>query len=563
MMTVLSANNFFTGLPFFANTKKRLYSLFFLPSVKTLHTASKPDVIVIGAGLAGVVFARLMAESGRKVVVIEKRPHTGGNMHDENINDIFIHSYGPHIFHTNNFRVVEYLKQFSEWYDYKHHVLGRINNQFVPIPFNFTSIDMLFDKQKAEKLKTLLLAYFKEDDRISVFDLLKHDEPALKEFGQFVYEKIFKNYTAKQWGIPVDKVDISTINRVPVVTGYDNRYFSDKFQMMPVKGFSHLFNKILSNNNITILLNTNAKDKISFDFNQKKLYFENTEYNGILFITGAIDELLDYRYGVLPYRSLKMDFEHIDCEWYQDASVVNYPNDEMFTRITEFKRIMPREKINKINHTTILKEYPAQHDPRKGLEPYYPVINEINTELYTKYVRALEIFDNIYLCGRLAEYKYYNMDTVIERAMHTAELIQSKNKDAPINAKCKILKEFIFYGIIGSCCAGLDSLVFFILRKVTVNLYAANFIGINTGIIASFLLNTFINFKMTDKLLKRAIMFFSVGYAGLLLSMAIMYTGVEIFFFKEIFVKFASVFLVALFQFSLHKLITYRKTGNG
>ena len=191
------------------------------------------DVIVIGAGFAGSVFAREMADFGKQVLIIEKRSQIAGNMYDENMNGILVHKYGPHIFHTNNTRVFTYLKRFSKWYKYEHKVLGKVDGNYIPIPFNFTSIDLLFDSTTASELKTALIKYYDKDKRVSVYDLINHPEKKIKELGQFIYEKVFMHYTAKQWGIPIEKIDTSTINRVPVVIGYDDRYFTDSIQMMP------------------------------------------------------------------------------------------------------------------------------------------------------------------------------------------------------------------------------------------------------------------------------------------------------------------------------------------
>jgi UDP-galactopyranose mutase len=296
------------------------------------------DCITIGAGFAGAVFAREMADAGKKVLLIEKRPHVGGNMfEEESAAGVRIHKYGPHIFHTNNTRVFDYLKRFGEWFPYEHKVLGKIDGKLVPIPFNFKSIDLLFDAEKAASLKELLLEQFGENKRVSIFDLLNHADVRVRELGDFVLEKVFLHYTAKQWGVPIAQVDKSTINRVPVVTGYDDRYFQDAIQWMPREGFTKVFEKILDHENITLRLNTDAKTVLRFDFEAKAVFFEGAEFTGQVFFSGAIDEFLDYKFGPLPYRSLNLVFEDKDVEFFQTAAVVNYPNEENFTRISEFK----------------------------------------------------------------------------------------------------------------------------------------------------------------------------------------------------------------------------------
>jgi putative flippase GtrA len=325
---------------------------------------------------------------------------------------------------------------------------------------------------------------------------------------------------------------------------------------------------MLQHKNIIVLLNSNAKSKLHFDFFTKTVYFENRVFDGIVFFTGAIDEFFDYQLGTLPYRSLDLIFEDIDIEYYQSNSVINYPNEELFTRITEFKYFTPSHRNSGnsrplTNKTTILKEYPAPY--KVGVnEPYYPIINEENCAIYQKYAKAVEEFPNVYLCGRLAEYKYYNMDAVILNALHIAETVKQRfskknNFIHNIRIYCPIARELFLYGIIGGFSASLDSVCFFFLRKLCINLYLSNFISINLGISSSFILNTFFNFKMPDKLLVKAFKFFSIGYAGLLLSMLILHIGVKFFGWKDIIVKVCSVFFVAIFQFTLNKAVTFRR----
>lgn len=379
------------------------------------------DVIVVGAGFAGATIAREKAEQGKKVLVVDKRNHIGGNMYEkDDSNGVRIHLYGPHIFHTNNKEVFEYLKKFSGFFLYEHKVLGKINNKLVPIPFNYTSLEMLYEKKIADEIKENVEKEFPLSKKISILDLINSENKIVKEFGEFVYKNVFENYTAKQWGTTIDKIDKSVINRVPVVLGYDDRYFNDEYQYMPINGFTEIFENMLNHENITIELNTNIKEKICLDFQNSKVLFENQEFLGEIYYTGAIDELLNYKYGLLPYRTLELKFEQYNCDNYQPNSVVNYPNDEDFTRITEFK-YLTRQEVK--DNTTILKEFSAQYDinNEKFADPYYPITNDENLELYNKYKKDLESFNNIILCGRLAEYKYYNMDAVIGRALEISK----------------------------------------------------------------------------------------------------------------------------------------------
>lgn len=378
------------------------------------------DFLIVGAGFAGAVVARKAAEKGKKVLIVEKRPQIGGNMYEcFRENGVRIHLYGPHIFHTNNEEVFNFLKQFSDFYPYEHKVIGKIDGKLVPIPFNFTSLEMLFEKEKADKIKEKLKKYYPQEEKISILDLIKHEDPLIKEFGEFVFEKVFVHYTAKQWGIPVEEVDKSVINRVPVVLGYDDRYFKDKIQYMPKQGFTKLFENMLNHENIDIILNKNITNMIELDFENKKVKIEGQEFKNPIIFTGAVDELLDYKYGKLPYRSLDLVFENYDKTYYQTNSVVNYPNEEKFTRITEFK-YLTKQKID--GKTTILKEYPLKYDANnKKCDPYYPITNDENLKMYSDYKNEIEQFKNIYLVGRLAEYKYYNMDAVIEKALEVSK----------------------------------------------------------------------------------------------------------------------------------------------
>jgi len=379
------------------------------------------DVIIVGSGFSGSVIAHELAQKGKKVLVIEKRNHIGGNMYESlDSNGVSVHWYGPHIFHTNSKKAFDYLQRFSKWFKYEHKVIGQIDGELVPIPFNFKSIDILFDADKSEILKEKLLKCYPNQKKVSILDLINHNDNKIKEFGEYVFEKVFANYTAKQWGVPVGEVDKSVINRVPVNLGYDERYFQDEIQYMPENGYTLIFENMLNHHNIKVELNSDATKRIKFNFDSQEIFVDGTKFNGTLVYTGAIDEILDYKFGQLPYRSLNLVFEQHEKTHYQSNSVVNYPNDFDFTRITEFKYLSKQEIEEK---TTILKEFPLQWDINleKELDPYYPIINEENQKNYELYRNELSKFKNIYLCGRLAEYKYYNMDAAIEKALEVSQ----------------------------------------------------------------------------------------------------------------------------------------------
>lgn len=374
--------------------------------------------IVVGCGFAGSVIARELAEKNEHVLLIDKRNHIGGNMFEEKINGITIHKYGPHLLHTNNEAVYNYIKKYTSVHPYNHKVTGFINGKYVPIPINFKSIDILFSADEAKTIKDNLILEFGESSKISVLDAINSKLNA--KFGEFVYENVFKHYTEKQWGICIENIDEGTLKRVPIIIGYENGYFNDKFQFLPSNGYNCLFESLLNHKNITLLLNTDSNSIISFDDN-KNVLFKGSVFNGKVYYTGALDHLFNYQFGELEYRTINFSFESINKEFYQSNAVINYPNTEDFTRITEFKHFTNE----KANNTCILKEYPQQYSKNDKNDPLYPINNSRNNKLYQKYLNLANQYPNLILCGRLAQYKYYNMDAVIESGLtivHQKEL---------------------------------------------------------------------------------------------------------------------------------------------
>lgn len=370
------------------------------------------NYIVVGAGLAGSVIAeRIATQLNKKVLVIEKRNHIGGNCYDyRDENNIIVHKYGPHLFHTNNKEVVDYLSNFTEWQIYNHEVLAFIDGKKVPLPFNLNTLYELLPETKARKLEEKLLSKFGYGSRVPILKLKKTEDSDLKFLANFIYKKVFLNYTIKQWGIKPEEIDEKVTARVPVVIGKDNRYFSDKYQMVPKKGYTEMIKNMLSHRNIKLMLNTDFKEICQIkgtDF-----YILGTKFEGKIIYTGPIDELFDHKFGELPYRSIKMEFQTLDHEFFQEKATVNYPNDYDFTRITEFKHIHPV----KTERTTILKEYPESYRRGKN-EPYYPIFTNENLRKYEKNVECAKQFHNLVLVGRLAEYRYYDMDDVVARAL--------------------------------------------------------------------------------------------------------------------------------------------------
>jgi UDP-galactopyranose mutase len=376
------------------------------------------EFIVVGSGFAGSVIAERIANIlNQKVLIIEKRNHIGGNCYDyRDENNIIVHKYGPHLFHTDYKEVFDYLSNFTDWHIYHHKVLAFVDGKKVPLPFNLNSIYEVFPQELAKRLEVRLIEKYGYGTKIPILELLKEEDQDLKFLANYVYEKIYKNYTMKQWGLKPEEISPQVTARVPIYVSRDNRYFTDKYQVVPKDGYTKIFERMLNHPNIKIMLNTDFKEVISIDFENKKIYFLGQEFKGKLIFTGMIDELFNFKYGFLPYRSLDLRFETIEQEYYQEAPVVNYPNDYDFTRITEFKHIHPV----KSNKTTILKEYPKAYRPNVDI-PYYPVFTKENQELYNKYKEEADKFENLVLVGRLAEYRYYDMDDVVKRALEVFE----------------------------------------------------------------------------------------------------------------------------------------------
>lgn len=374
------------------------------------------DCIIIGSGFAGATAADILArEKGKKVLVLEKRSHIGGNCYDvEDKHGILIHQYGPHIFHTNDKEVYEYLSMFTEWYPYSHEVAGYIDGEYMPVPFNLNTLRQVYGEEKAKILEAKLKAAYHEGSRVPILELRKNEDKDIQDIAEFVYQKIFLKYTMKQWGQKPEEIDPAVTGRVPVLISYDNRYFQDEYQGMPLKGYTPIFEKMLSHPDIEVQTGVDALSVLRF--RDKVILYNGRVFNGTVIYTGPIDELFGCRYGRLPYRSLEFELEYLQKDEYQPKAVVNYTVSEDYTRITEFKKLTGQ----KADGTTIMREYPKAYTGEKGEIPYYSISNAENNNLYKKYRQLAKNYKDMYFLGRLAEYKYYNIDAIVARALKVA-----------------------------------------------------------------------------------------------------------------------------------------------
>jgi len=352
------------------------------------------DYLIVGAGFAGSVLAeRLARGSGRKVLVVDKRPHIGGNAYDHyNEAGLLVHRYGPHIFHTNSREVFDYLSRFTEWRPYEHRVLTSVDGQLLPMPINLDTVNKLYGLN----LTAMQLEQFFASMAQPVEHVRTSEDVIVGRIGRDLYEKFFKNYTRKQWGLDPSELDASVTSRVPIRSNRDDRYFSDTYQAMPLHGYTRMFERMLDHPNIKVMTNTCYREIVDVIPHREMIY------------TGPIDEFFEYRHGKLPYRSLQFKHETHDRPRYQAAPVVNYPNEHAYTRVTEFKQLTGQEHAK----TSIVYEFPCAEG-----DPYYPVPRPENAELYQKYRALAEATPRVHFVGRLATYRYYNMDQVTAQAL--------------------------------------------------------------------------------------------------------------------------------------------------
>ena len=371
------------------------------------------DYLIVGAGFAGSVLAERLANgSGKKVLICDKRPHIAGNAFDfYNDDGILIHKYGPHIFHTNSREVLDYLSRFTEWREYQHRVLASVDGMLVPMPINLNTINKLYGLN----LTAFEVEEFFEKHAEKCDVIRTSEDVVVSKVGRELYEKFFRNYTRKQWGLDPSELDASVTARVPTRTNRDDRYFTDTFQAMPKHGYTRMFEKMLDHPNIKIMLNCDYREIASQIGYREMIY------------TGPIDQFFDYRYGKLPYRSLEFKHETHDTETFQTAPVVNYPNEQAFTRITEFKYLTGQEH----KKTSVVYEFPQATG-----DPYYPIPRKENAGIYAKYKVLADNAQNVHFVGRLATYKYYNMDQIVAQSLtEYGKIVGMKRKEAAVKIK--------------------------------------------------------------------------------------------------------------------------------
>lgn len=390
------------------------------------------DAVIVGSGFAGSVVAQQLAErGGMKVLILEKRSHIAGNMYDEyDEAGILVHRYGPHIFHTNDSKAFNYIRRFSGMLAYQHHVLADWYGTYMPVPFNKNSMEIAFGEEKAAHLIQKLIDTFGDERKVTINELREQDDPELSEIADFVYKNVFLYYTQKQWGQTPEEVDPSVTARVPVFISRDDRYFQDNYQGMPSLGYTALFESMLDDENIDVCLNTDAVSVFDLVFEGddeqsalSEIKIKDIPFTGPIIYTGPLDELFLSRFGRLPYRTLDFVYETYDEEYKFPCGTVNYTVTEDYTRITEFKHLT----CQKSPKTTIMKEYSKAYEDPSTQIPYYAIINEENLAHYQKYLNLTKNLTNFYPLGRLAEYKYYNMDKIVGLALELSnEILKEK-----------------------------------------------------------------------------------------------------------------------------------------
>lgn len=376
--------------------------------------------LIVGCGLTGSVIARELAEHGHTVTIWDRRNHIGGNMYDyKDEHGIKVHKYGPHCFHTNNKDLYDYMCRYNEWIPYRINCQAEIDGKATPSPFNFQTIDDFYPKEEAECIKKAFKTEYPNQEFVTVLEALESSNEYIRQYAEFLFKKDYCLYTAKQWGLSPKEIDPSVLKRVPLRLSYNDGYFDDTYQIMPANTYEDFFKNILNHPRINVQLGMEALKHLAKDEDNKIIIVEG-DPNYTVVYTGALDELFNCRFGKLPYRSLRFDWKYEDKDSFQGAPLVAYPQAEDYTRIVEYKK-MP---IQKVKGTSYAVEYPIPYCSEKNTEPYYPVLTEESRYLYEQYKKLADTYINLITCGRLADFKYYNMDQCLERAISLSNIIR-------------------------------------------------------------------------------------------------------------------------------------------
>lgn len=383
-----------------------------------------PKIIVVGTGFSGTVIARRIAEElGREVTVIERKDHIAGNMYDEmDEHNILVQKYGPHVLVTNEWKVIEYLSRYANMVKHTVKELSFIDGQYVRLPFNFETVQQLLGCAKAETLIRKLREAFPGRDRVPIRELVSHYDSDICDYANMLFEKCYRTYCAKQWNVPTEKLDRSIMDRVPMAMNYDERYMNKDFQYIPRDGFTNMFQNMLSHPNIRLVLACDAMDDLVLDENTHCVFYQGEPVERLVF-TGPIDELFRMKYGELPYRSLDIRYEWFDQERLYPETIISYPQADGYTRKTEYKFLMPDR--GQARGTVIATEYPVAYRKGGSNAPFYPVITEETRARYERYLHEAQQYRSISLCGRLAEFRYYNMDDCILHAFDVFEELKT------------------------------------------------------------------------------------------------------------------------------------------
>lgn len=374
--------------------------------------------LIVGCGLSGSVIARELAEHNHEVTILEQRNHIGGNLYDyRDEHGILVHKYGPHTFHTNDYMLYNYLQKYCSWVDYKLTCGAVINGVCTPTPFNYKTIDEYFSLKKAQSIKEEFSRIFPERSTVTVVEALNCNSRLIYEYAKFLFDNDYSLYTSKQWGVSPSEIDSSVLKRVPLRLGYDNAYFDDIYQIMPRESYISFFNKLLDHSSITIELNVNALEHLKIE--KGELFYNGVSVDCPVIYTGAIDELFGSCYGALPYRSLRFDWKYENIESRQEMAVVAYPQDPEIIRIVEYKKL----PYQNVEGTSYEIEYSLPYIPGNRNEPYYPLLTQKSMDLYDRYRFLSSTVRNLYVCGRLGDFRYYNMDQALKRAMEISKNI--------------------------------------------------------------------------------------------------------------------------------------------